>query len=334
MSPLFEQTAAPLRLKEGVHRRRLLLGAVSLILLPTFFIVAHHLPVDIADQVPTVQHVLGLCLAAVSELLSPVHWLFHVALIAGLAYAVHDRFRALRSLRRILSELDMDPPEPGSDIWNAAIDAGLDPSVVRVCEGLPNPAFTAGTVYPRIYVSTDLGTDLSHAELAMVLAHEWAHVQRRDPLRLTVYRFLSCAFFWIPALRRLSDDIADEAEIEADNAAAGQSPLTLASAILRLAEAPAGSRIPATVGLQNPDLLDRRIRRLAGEETSLVTRLTRRSVAGACLSIALVFASGVAAMQAAPTHCRHDHAFAFTHLVCNHTECSSLDSHCPHLRPS
>ena len=107
------------------------------------------------------------------------------------------------------------------------------------------------------------------AELNAVLAHEQAHVVRRDPLRLAALRFLACTLFWLPALRRLADDVTDEAEIAADDIAAGDQPLVLASAILRVASwrdlraGPLGA-IGAT-GFTCRDLLERRIRRLAGE---------------------------------------------------------------------
>ena len=50
-----------------------------------------------------------------------------------------------------------------------------------------------------------------------------------------LHRILGCTLFWIPAFRRLAADMADEAEIDADDAAAAGQPLVLASAILSLA---------------------------------------------------------------------------------------------------
>ena len=166
----------------------------------------------------------------------------------------------------------------------------------------------------------------------MVLSHEASHARRRDPMRLSVYRFLSCTFFWIPALRRLSEDIADEAEIEADDAAGSKAPLVLASAILRLADWNVSPRITATVGFQNRNLLERRIRRLAGEETALRSRLTRLSIAGACLSIALVVSSGLAAEEApgGPSHCHHTHNSPFAHLLCVGASWQQMETHCHH----
>src|SRR5439155_12889806 len=133
---------------------------------------------------------------------------------------------------------------------------------LRIVRGLPNPAFTIGWLRPRVYVARELAGALPDAELNAVLAHEQAHVVRRDPLRLAALRFLACTLFWLPALRRLADDVTDEAEIAADDIAAGDQPLVLASAILRVASwrdlraGPLGA-IGAT-GFTCRDLLERR----------------------------------------------------------------------------
>lgn len=327
------QISGNLRLRENTRRRILLASATTLLVFATLPTLAHHLPVRLAEPLPGAQHLWGFCLVALGEILDPVHHLFHLALAIGLAYGVWDRFRAVRTMRSVLADLDAEVPAETSSIWHAAVAAGIDPSGVRVVAGLPNPAFTVGAFSPRIYVASNLGGRLSTEELTMVLSHEAAHVRRRDPMRLSVYRFLSCTFFWIPALRRLSDDIADEAEIEADDAAGAQAPLVLASAILRLADRDASQCVAAGVGFQNPDLLVRRIRRLAGEETALPSRLTRLSIAGACLSVALVVASGLAAGQGpgGPSHCRHTHNFPFAHLICVGASWEHMETHCHHV---
>ena len=327
------QISGNLRVRENTHRRILLASAATLLIFATLPTLAHHLPVRLAEPLPGAQHLWGFCLVALGEILDPVHHLFHIALAVGFAYACVDRFRAARMMRSVLAELDTNVPARKGSIWEAAIVAGIDPSDVRVVAGLPNPAFTVGAFSPRIYVATNLGDRLSSEELAMVLSHERAHVRRRDPLRLSVYRFLSCTLFWIPALRCLSDDIADEAEIEADDAAGAQAPLVLASAILRLADCEASPYAPVGVSFQNPDLLERRIRRLAGEETALSSRLTRRSILGACLSVALVAASGLAAEQGpgGPSHCRHTRNSPFAHLLCVGASWQHMETRCHHV---
>lgn len=322
-----------LLMREHLHRRLILLSLATLLVLATLPIFGHHIA-EVGEPLSGLQHLGGLCVSALGQLFTPVHWGFHAALTFGLAYAMWDRFQAARALRRTLAPLDSWKPGEDDAIARAARSAGVDPGVVRVVPGLPNPAFTTGALAPRIYVAADIAERLTYGELALVLAHEGAHVTRRDPLRLSVYRFLSCTLFWIPALRRLVEDMADEAEIRADDVAGAKEPLVLASAILRLASVGPTRAVASTVGFESPDLFNRRIRRLAGEETSLPTHVTRLSLAGACLSVALVLTSGLAAAQPGhageTTHCRHSQSFPLLHLLCTGASWADLSSPCLH----
>jgi hypothetical protein len=227
-----------------------------------------------------------------------------------------------------------------------------------------------------VYLARELADFLSPEQLAAVVAHEAAHVRRRDPLRLSALRFLGRTLFWIPALRRLADDMADEAEILADDAGAGEQPLVLASAILALAgwgtpaaESGAVSFPPATaVGIiagygagngvrhgaardgatipARDALLERRVRRLAGEAVPVATHVTRRSLAWASAALAAVWASGIIMAHPLPAavpghpdaeHCEHHRRSALTHLFCLGLTTSPTrhvhDGHCPHAGP-
>lgn len=298
----------------------------------------HHVYGGLEEPIGGIQHLGAFCAAALRILLNPVHGAFHLALLAGLGYGIWDRFVAWRSLQSIMRSLQADAPNPDSPTWRAAEASGLDPAVISVVRGLPNPAFTAGLLAPRVYVSSALEQRLSQTELDCVVAHEAAHVRRRDPLRLCTYRLLSCVLFWLPALRALASDMADEAEIQADTEAGRDAPLALASAILQLSVAPSFHVAPGTlVRFHNPDLLDRRIRRLAGENTPLPTRVSRRSLSFASLAVALVLFSGLAAAQPPASdaghgdkHCGHHDGSLWSHLWCSPGDCSDLRGHCHH----
>lgn len=327
-----------LAMREQTHRRVTLLAIAALMLLSTGPVVGHHLPFDPAPMLSGVQHFGALCVTALRHLLAPVHWSFHVALAGGLAYAAWDRWRAWNGLRNAIAPLDMSPPAAGGGIWRAARASKVDPRRVSVVAGLPNPVFTVGFARPRIFVAAELEARLSKAELECVLLHEAAHVARRDPLRLSIYRFLACTLFWVPALRRLADDMCDEAEILADDRAGEGRPLILASAILSLAEWPAPRLITGAVGFHKAELLDRRIRRLAGEDAAVSTHVTRRSVVGAGLALVLVMVSGVVAGQPAALatasgsahHCEHGNESPFSHLFCAGFHLDRRASLCPH----
>ncbi|MGI9091111.1 MAG: M56 family metallopeptidase [Gemmatimonadaceae bacterium] len=299
---------------EARRRQTLVWGTVALAALSVAPVFAHHLERGSESVLGSTTNIGEVCLVALHQMLAPVHTLFHLVLLAGLIYAVYDRVVYARRTRWTLSQLEATVPTPGDIWWCAAEDAGIHPSILRIVDGLPNPAFTVGWLRPRVYLASALATTLSPDELSAVLAHEGAHVARRDPLRLSAYRFLACVFFWIPAFRRMADDVIDETEIQADDAAAGSAtgvcPLVLASALVSVASwvasatdpttasatlrGPVNTRLlPGAVGFAGRDLLARRVRRLAGEAVPVESHVTRRSVIAAVAALALVWTSGI-----------------------------------------
>ena len=331
-------TNSPGTAREHRRRRLVLLAIGGLLLLAMSPLFGHHLARGTDAIFAGRDHIGAVCLIALHYLAEPVHWLFHLLFIAGLTYALWDRFTAWMRVRRTLSVLPASSPAPDTEIATAASAAGLTPAQVRVLVGLPTPAFTVGWLQPRIYVAPEISVVLSADELAAVLAHEAEHVRRRDPLRLSLLRLVSHTLFWLPALRRLSDDFADEAEIRADDAAAIGRPLVLASAILTLAQWKQPRPLKGgVVGFDERHLLDRRVRRLAGEETQPRSHVTRRSVVGACSALLLVWASGTAVAHPLPdghahaSHCEHPGELAWTHLFCRADLAQVPLSVCPHV---
>ncbi len=334
--------SASLVTREEAHRRGLLLGIGALLVLSVSPIFGHHFATSLEHGLRGRDHLGPICLIALHEMLAPVHSLFHVLVVAGVLYATYDRLRAAFRVRRSLAPLETAAPAEGDPFWSAAVAARVDPRRVRVVAGLPNPAFTVGWLRPRIYVERSLSERLNRDELAALLAHEGAHAARRDPLRLSLLRFLALTLFWIPALRRLAADVAAEAEVQADDRAARERPLALASAILALS----GWRQPDpaledVVGFaQRTNLLDRRIRRLAGEEPPVGSHLTRRSLVGALLALTMVWSSGAIMAHPLPTkedshhlrHCEHPGDRTLSHLLCDPDAPRTSGDECPHAR--
>ena len=335
--------------REHARRRIVLWSIAILILLSMSPVLGHHLDRGGAWLLAGRDHIGELCLIALHELLAPVHRAFHLLLLGGVLYAAYDRVRAWRLMRRTLGLLLVERPERDDIFSLAAQRAGLDVRRLRVVASMPNPAFTLGWLQPRVYVSRELADTLSFSELGAVLAHERAHLVRRDPLRLAILRFVSRALFWIPTLRRLADDLADEAEIAADDAAAGTEPLVLASAILRVADWQ-GRRASAfgATGFVCHDVLERRVRRLAGESAFGGSHVTKRSIAGAALALLLAWSSGAimvhplnaatvtARGEIAPSpmdcDCSHHRVLAIRHLICpERLHRPHVQVHCPHL---
>lgn len=324
--------------REQRHRRAVLLGIGALLVLAMSPVVGHPLARGTDALFAGRDHVGALCLIALHFLLEPVHRLIHGLFAVGLAYAAWDRARAWRSLRRVLGTVHSEVPARGGAVHACALRAGVDPQSVRVVPGLPVPAFTAGWARPRIYVAGELERVLGPDELTAVLAHEGAHVRRRDPLRLSLLRATACTLFWLPALRCLADDFADEAEIRADDAAARDRPLALASALLALARWPRPDATPAAgVGFNERDLLERRVRRLAGVESPPRSHVTRGRVASAACALALVWITGTVTAHPLPgpgeghgAHCEHGGLTALGHLFCSPAHARGERGVCPH----
>lgn len=323
--------------REFAHRRAIMLGTGALVVLATSPLIGHHLPLGLRELLAGKDHLLGLCLLALHELADPVHDVFHLLLAAGFAYAAVDRVRAWGTARRALRPLPAIRAAAGDTAWRAARAAGLDPAVLRLVPGLPAPAFTAGLLRPRVFLASDVANVLSFDQLVVLLAHEASHVRRRDPLRLSALRFLSHTLFWMPGFRALTEDAADEAEIRADDDAARGRPLVLASAILALASPPlAPAPVPDSVGFAERDLVERRVRRLAGEPVDPAMRLSRRALIGAVAILMLVWTSTAAVTHPLPFehaglhHCHHDEAHAVTHLFCRGLTLHASPRDCPH----
>lgn len=332
--------------RERLHRRAVMLGIATLIVLSAGPLFGHHLTDGFERMMEGRDHVGALCLIALHALLAPIHDAFHVLLTAGLVYALWDRARAWRGMRATLASLGSRRPEPGDAFSLAAAAARVSPSLLRIVDGLPTPAFTVGFLRPVVYLAAELPTRLSPRELAAVVAHEGEHAARRDPLRLSLVRFLARTLFWIPAMQRLAEDYADEAEIAADDAAARlelpAAPLTLASALVATAATfapPPAAALPDSGAVRfhtgrRPSLLDRRVLRLAGENALVRSHLTGRSVAFAAATLCLVWLSSIAVAHplspvGASSHCRHEGGSAFAHLFCQGGQHHVAD--CPHV---
>lgn len=315
----------------------LLIAIATLIVVSLTPVVGRHLVDAIHRPLLGIDHIGALCLVALHLLLAPVHTALHWLVAAGAVLAVTSRVHLASRARRTLRPLNAAPPLLDDPFSRAARIAGLDPRRLRIVEGLPAPAFTAGWFHPTVYVARSLGEGaarLEPEELAAVLAHERAHVVRLDPLRLSSMRALADMLFWLPALRALAHDMADEAEIRADDyATARVEPLVLASAIVALASWRSAPRWNADrsvegygVGFLRPSLVARRVQRLSGEDVAPVSRVTRRSLAAAGLALTIVWAAGVVDVHVLPgtpgghgahdVHCEHPGESALAHLFC------------------
>lgn len=163
-----------------------------------------------------------------------------------------------------------------------------------------------GFVKPAILLPVALASRLSPAQVEAVLAHELAHLRRRDTCSLAVQRVAETVLFFHPAVWWMSHRLDASREEACDDLAlaAGCDPADYAEALVICSEcrsehgslsARLASRLAATGGSRK--LLHRRVMRLLGGGDGGAIRLGRTGwVLGLLLvgGVAMVLAAGTA----------------------------------------
>lgn len=226
-------------------------------------------------------------------------WLAVTALLLGLTLVRTLRFRRWlgRTSRPAPPQLVRDAGEIGCRLGLARMPA-VHTTTARVS---PMVCWTGGSI--RLVVPSFLAGNLDRRELRAVLAHELAHIRRRDHLVRWIEWLACTAFWWNPvawwARRELR--VAEEASCDALGAAATMStPRAYAASLVRVVEAMSGPPTPPTPALASgvasagsSSSLERRLRLLVkGGSSDRTPRGMRATVAGAAaclLPLGLVY---------------------------------------------
>ena len=168
---------------------------------------------------------------------------------------------------------------------------------VRVCQsGAVAAPLAIGVLKPRVLLPHSW-TTWSRAKLCAVLAHEAAHVRRRDALVALAARLNRCVFWFHPFAWWLERQLAVTAEQACDEAAVramGQSR-EYADVLLEMAEAVHrhGGRLAwQGIGMDGAGALERRIDRiLRGDLSRRMSRPRKAAVAMACAAAIFLVAA-------------------------------------------
>ncbi len=228
-----------------------------------------------------------------------ITWLVVAAVLLGwtLVRAFRFRRRLVRSSGTAPAELRQEVVELGR-----RLDLTRTPDVHTTSARVSPMVFWAGGT-ARLVVPTFLLASLDRQERRAVLAHELAHVRRRDHL-LRWIEWLACsAFWWNPvawwARRELR--AAEEASCDALGAMAAKSThRTYAASLLRVVELLSKPPTPPTPAFgtsvaseRNRKALERRFRMLISGKSNVQTPRWMRSVglavAAALLPLGLVY---------------------------------------------
>jgi Zn-dependent protease with chaperone function len=190
---------------------------------------------------------------------------------------------------------------------------GVRMPAVRLLARCPGGAFTCGTRRPVIAVDPLLLDQLDDQELEGLLAHELAHVARRDTLLGTVVGVFRDLAFFLPPLHLAAKWLHREQEESADELASTYTnrPVALASSILKVWDSSRHHRRLATVCAAVPGRLalpsgvlsggqaDGGMKIITARVERLIARLPAASRLRRACDVALVVATLAAGMGAA-----------------------------------
>ena len=113
-----------------------------------------------------------------------------------------------------------------------------------------------GVISPVLIWPTQLTNHLSDEELEAILAHELAHVRRRDNLTANLHMLVQVTFWFHPAVWWIGAQLLHERERACDEEvlAAGSEPAVYAASILRTCALSLASAPPMMAGVTGADL--------------------------------------------------------------------------------
>lgn len=171
---------------------------------------------------------------------------------AGAGLALPHLFLAYTGLRRRLQPRH-PAPALAAELRQIAARLGMRATPrVTTSARAPTP-LALGVLHSEVCVPERALRELAPDELRAMLAHELAHVQRRDPTWTLVYAIVCRALFWHPALWFARRRLLALAEMRCDAIARTVEPqaeLALARALVRAAEwlVPAGRGVRVAHG--------------------------------------------------------------------------------------
>jgi Zn-dependent protease with chaperone function len=192
------------------------------------------------------------------------------------AVRISLRYRSVRAARRrSLSSLDLPADAPvrvRTIVAATAAEMRLPVPPIAVVPACPGGASAIGIRRPLLVLDDALVMSMDDEELQGVVAHELAHVRRRDNLVSLLLGIVRDLFFFVPGGRWALRQLHTERELAADQLAVRTTrrPGALASGLLKVIDA--GRPTPGCAAFMPSGTLVGRVQHLI-EEQPPVTRL-------------------------------------------------------------
>jgi bla regulator protein BlaR1 len=178
----------------------------------------------------------------------------------------------LSALRKLEAEAKITRPIP---LWISGTT--LEPGIFGI--------WRSALVWPR-----GISERLTEVQIEAIIAHEFAHVRRRDNLTATVHLVVEAIFWFHPIVWWLHARLVAEREYACDEAVVilGSEPEVYAEGILRACQFSIESPLACVSGISGSDLKQRVCRIVADQPVRGLTRRCRIFFAGLALATLLV----------------------------------------------
>lgn len=159
---------------------------------------------------------------------------------------------------------------------------------------------TMGVVHARVMLPAGMVTRMPQADLDTAIAHEFAHIRRKDFLKNLAYEIAAVPLSYHPCLWFTRQRIAETREMVCDEMAAGisggeeyaQSLLRLAALLLQGRPV----RVPHAIGIFDANTLERRLMKLT-EKKKRMDRLRATVWVAACVVLGIATAASAVALR-------------------------------------
>jgi TonB family protein len=184
------------------------------------------------------------------------------------------RLHRTRSLRRTLQPVALTG-EPLAIWQSCARTFAVHDAQLAASAAIAGPS-TIGIRHRIVLLPPALLTDLPREDLAAALAHEFAHMRRRDFAKNLFYEFIALPVAWHPLLWLTRLRIAESREMVCDEIAAHATHGTTryAHSLLRLAESfsrPTPAATLHAIGILDANVLERRVMKLTHKRPTAAT---------------------------------------------------------------
>lgn len=222
----------------------------------------------------------------------------YIAVLLYLAARLLYRLHHARSLRRTARFITLSG-EPLT-IWQRCTSIfGVHDAQLATSTAIAGPS-TIGIRRRIVLLPPALLTSIPHEDLTAALAHEFAHMRRRDFARNLLYELIALPVAWHPLLWLTRHRITESREMVCDELAAQATHGTTryAHSLLRLAacfSCPTPATTLHAIGILDANILERRVMKLT--RNHLITASSRRTATAAAVLLGIATCASAMSMR-------------------------------------